>query len=212
MVKLHGPICSLDASGTFADIANYAKTGPTNWARVSKRRRDARSPAQVSVRKMFFFLNRMWGGIYYTDKWTWNPSAEAQQILPVNAYVQYNLLRWRRFLPPSEAYPPAKQDTVPPWSVPFPIATSQINRIKLALRIDPGDMLWPCCIHRADSTGFTPTRENTVDVIQVATGVAIYYYDQPLPVGTYYYRLRAATADGVWGPFSNEITADSLPP
>jgi len=208
MVKLFAPAMSLDASGTIANAATFSKWKGRNYLRVRTTPTNPKTGLQVGVRSMFTFLTQQWASLSTADKATYAALAAATSISPFNAYVAQNTQRWKRFLPPAQAYPAAEAGSIAVWGGGQPAAAARRNAIFIGWVVATSiNDNWGLAIFRG-STGFTPSLSNCVHVALTDALLTAYsWIDQPLLLGTYYYNSRLITDDGVMGPAIGEISA-----
>lgn len=204
MVKLHAPVCSLHASGTFARIANYGKTGPTNWCRAAKPRKNPNTPGQVGVRTMFRFLTKQWPTFAQPSRDTWNDLALAAQITPLNAYCQYNLRRWRRFLGPTVNYPAEETGAICTRIEPFPVALKEDHHVELYSICSAINNNWAIAVFRNPTALYDTHPSNCVAVHLYGTLDLMKWIDPYRTPGTVWYNFRYFTIDGVLGPQYDE--------
>ena len=113
MVKLRGPLFSFDASGTVGNAITFSKWKGRPYARQRVIPSNPKTAGQVAVRSMLRFLTQAWAGLGTTPKGSWAERAAQSAISPFNAYVSLNQLRFREYLTPSQADPPAQVQTTP---------------------------------------------------------------------------------------------------
>lgn len=205
MVKVDGPMFSLDASGTIANAATFSKWKGRNYVRQRVKPANPRSGPQTGMRAMLSFLSKEWAGLTAGEKATWVTRAAATVISPFNAFVSYNQLRWRSFKGPSQNDPAAEAKT--PAGAPTTTPTGGIRQVQLSIADHATPPDWAYIIHRSTTTGFTPAYSNCVAVIPWDSGGTTVYIDTPLTPDTYYYRISGAMDDGIKGALEVERSA-----
>lgn len=208
MVKVYGPLMSMDASGSLANAMVFSKWKGRNYVRQLVTPANPRKPAQVGVRSMFKFLAQEWAGLGDAPQDSWEGRADQTTISPFNAYMSFNQRRWRDFNTPSQADPPTEVGTPPtgPTGTATPDGRSMI--LEITDGVEPPD--WGYAIFRSISETFTLSWSNCIAVLPWDVGGVTTYIDSPLDVGTYYYNAIGFLATGVEGldgtEFSGEIT------
>ena len=203
MVRLYGPLMSLDASGTIADAVTFSKWKGRNYARQRVIPANPQSGPQTSNRAMLKFLSQEWAALSDVIKATWDIIAKATNISPFNAYVAYSQKRWHHFHGPSQEYPALDAAVTP--AAPTTTVTAGVHQ--LTLSIADGAQLpdWGWMIHRSIVTGFTPGTDNMVHAIPKTASPTV-YIDTDLPVVAHFYRVRGFMADGKLGTLEAQTT------
>jgi len=202
MVKVYGPMFSMDASGTLADTATFSKWKGRNYVRQRVVPSNPRSALQTGIRAMLKFLSQAWAAVTATPQGSWDDRAEQSSISAFNAYVGHNMDRWNRFDAPGQTDPVAETGTEPVAT--FDSATGGDSHIDLAFTITTLNDVWGVMIFRSTSTGFATSKANCIAVLEVDSTGAFVYTDSPLAAGTYYYNARFFTKEGVLGAEEGE--------
>jgi hypothetical protein len=129
MVKVYGPMMSLDASGTLADTITFSKWKGRNYVRERVIPSNPKSGAQTGRRAMFKFLSQNWAGVSAGDQTSWQTLADELVASPFNAYMRQNMANWHNFLAPSELFSATRGGT--PSDNALTAAVWEENRIKL---------------------------------------------------------------------------------
>jgi len=153
---------------------------------------------------MLKFLSQWWTNVPSGKKATWEDRADSRVISPFNAYVGYNLARWRNFLAPSLADPALEAAAAP--AAPTTTPTDGTRQISLSIADGSPAPDLGYIIHRSGTTGFTPSFANAIAVIPTLGTDPTVYIDTPLALGTYYYRIAGFMDDGKMGTLEAEIT------
>lgn len=205
MALVSAPAMSLDASGSLGNSIVFSKWKGRNYVRTLVKPSNPKSAPQVSVRAMMKFLSQQWASLTAGNQATWETRAADMVVSPFNAFVSYNLARWRHFKGPSKEDPAAEAG--PAISAPTTTATAGIREVNLSIADGADVPSWAWMIHRSTSTGFTPSFSNLVAVVP-RSGTPTVYIDTPLTTGvTYYYRIRGVDADGFLGTLEAERNA-----
>lgn len=202
MVKVHAPAMSMEASGKLGGCIVFAKWKGRAYARSLVKPHNPRSPMQYGVRSMMRALSQHWVDMTAPNKATFNDLAEATNISPFNAYISYNMSRWREGKGIAVAYPAAA--IITPTTLSTFTASAAARHIDLAITLTSGTNNLGVAIARDLTTGFVPTWANTIRVLVNAAGTSFPWTDGPLVPDTYYYRAAALTNDGVIGTWKTE--------
>jgi len=208
MVKVYGPMMSLDASGTLGNAVTFSKWKGRNYVRERVIPANPKSGPQVGRRVMFGWLSEQWDGLSDANKATWQDLADQLVALPFNAYLGHNMERWHNFKPPTMAYPATETGT--PATSDLDSAGWEENRIKiLKINVAVADG-WGYIICASDSTPVTPAVHLLkLVVIDDSVNPVTCYWTPPTRT-TWYFRGHGFTDDGVLGAVGSEQTA--IPP
>jgi len=204
MVRLYGPLMSLDASGTIADAVTFSKWKGRNYARQRVIPSNPNSVSQVSVRAMMKFLSQAWAALTAGDKADWQTRADQTNISTFNAFIAYNLARWRTFKLPSKTDPADETGVAP--AAPTTTVTAGVRELQLSIADGAQLPDWEWMIFRSIVTGFTPSFSNLVHVI-IKTASPTIFLDPQLTTGVpYFYRVAGGMATGKWGTLEAQKT------
>lgn len=205
MVKLNGPMFSIDASGKLADAIVFSKWKGRNYARSLVTPSNPQSGGQVGMRTMLKFLSQEWSGLGATPQASWDTRADAAVISPFNAFIGYNLARWRNFTGPTQDDPATAAGTV--GTLANQAATAGVRQITLDVDVSVLGDNWGIAIFRGLAPGFTTAWTNHVQSIAAASVASFSWVDTPLVADTYYYNFRAFTDEGLLGAETVEVNA-----
>jgi hypothetical protein len=201
MVKVYGPMFSLDASGTIADSATFSKWKGRNYVRQRVVPSNPQSGPQTGMRAMLSFLSKAWASLSAANKATWDTRGKATVISNFNAFTSYNQTRWRSYKGPSKEDPAAEASAAA--TAPTTTVTGGIRQAQLSIADGGTPPDWGYLIYRSTTTGFTPAYSNCVAIIPKTASPTV-YIDAGLTAGTYYYRVGGFNADGVKGALEAE--------
>lgn len=204
MVKLSAPMLSLDASGKLGGAIVFSKWKGRNYARALVTPSNPRAGGQVGMRAMLKFLSQYWTYVAPAHRSSWNDPADAAVISQFNAFVGYNLTRWRNFHSPCIVHPAEEAEAAP--GAPTTTPTDGVRQISLSIAQGAPAADLGFVIHRSTTTGFTPAFANCIAVIPDLGEDPVLYVDTPLAAGAYYYRISGFMNDGVMGALEAEIT------
>ncbi|KKL89444.1 hypothetical protein LCGC14_1914640 [marine sediment metagenome] len=203
MVKVYGPLFSLDASGTLAKAVTFSKWKGRPYVRQRVIPSNPKSGPQTGMRAMLKFLSQQWTNLDSTEKADWLTRATATTISNFNAYVSYDQTRWRNYLNPSKLDPAAETGTAP--DVPTTTPTGGIRQISLSIVDGVNAPDWGYAIHRSTTTGFEPAYSNVIAIVEWNSGGTTLYVDTPLLPATYYYRVYGFLDTGLKGAVETEV-------
>jgi len=203
MVKVHGPMFSLAASGTIGKAATFSNWKGRPYVRERVIPANPKSGPQIGMRAMLSFLSKEWAGLSTVEKATWEARAKATVIAPFNAFTSYNQTRWRSYKGPTQSFPAAEIST--PAAAPTTTVTGGIRQCELSIADGAPAPDWGFIVHRSTVTGFTPAYSNCV-MVKPKTATPTVLIDTPLAPGVYYYRVQGFNDDGVKGALEAETT------
>lgn len=202
MVKVHGPMFSLKASGTLADTVTFTSWKGRNVVRERVIPSNPKTGPQTGMRMMMKFLSQIWDGLTTANKATWEDLADATVISEFNAFTSFSMKRWRSFKSPSKETPASESGEG--GDAPTTTPTGGIRQIQLSIADGANPPDWGWFIYRDIETAFTPAYSNCIAVIP-RTATPTVYIDTPLAPDTYYYRIGGFSDDGVKGTLEAEI-------
>jgi hypothetical protein len=205
MVRVQAPALSLEASGTIAGALTFSKWKGRPYVRERVDPSNPKSGGQVGVRSMLSFLSKQWQYIATSDQETWSDKANAKVISDFNAYMGYNLFRWRDFLAPTQHDPEATSDT--PCTPGAGSATAGVRSITVDQAISAAADGWGVMFFRDLSPAFATTFDKLKHVGQIVGTADVTFVDSPLVPDTYYYNMRSFTADGQLSAEIGEVNA-----
>ena len=205
MVKVYGPMMSLDASGSVAGALTFSKWKGRNYVRQRVVPANPRSALQVAVRAMLKFLSQAWTNVGSTPQASWEDLADASAISAFNAYVGKNQARWREFQAPSQTHPAAETGTEPVATLDS--ATGGVRHIDLEFTVTTLNDVWGVMIFRSPTGSFNTAISNCIAVLEVDQTGTLVYTDSNLTPGEYYYDARFFTKEGKLGAEEGEVNA-----
>jgi len=155
MVKVKGPMMSLDASGTLAGTFTFGKWKGRNTVRSHAVPSNPRSAAQVSTRAMMRFLATAWTNLTTAEKATFQTIATTYAISPFNAYVKTAMNRWTQYEGPQIEIG-SSAGTVPALGT--LTLTAGVGQLSFSQVITTPNDLWGILVQMSTDTGFTPGR------------------------------------------------------
>lgn len=204
-MKLKGPLSSLKASGTVADVLTFSTSKKGAYAKTHRKPANPKTGLQVGSRAMVGFLAKEWRNLTAVQMATWFETAITEKVANYHVYIAANTRDWRHNLPPSKIYP--RPEATAPYGKPWVFAGAKQSAIKIQTNIWGAGNLWGYLIFRGTTSGFTSNREHAIAAVHRAPSTNTIYWDTPLEPGTYYYRTRPFSYDGVWSLLSNRVNA-----
>lgn len=205
MVKVNGPMFSLDASGTLGDAITFSKWKGRPYVRERVIPSNPKSGAQVGRRAMFRFLTQAWNALSSANKATYQDLADQKVASPFNAYISYNMERWHNFLTPSQDIATAAagngSDNV------LTAAAWEENRIKLSIAGSALAQTWGIIFFASLTGTFAPSVGNAI-LVELDTTIAAHtVFWTPPKVATWYLDSVTFSVDGVQETEGGEQTA-----
>jgi len=194
MVRLYGPLMSLDASGTIADAVTFSKWKGRNYARQRVIPANPQSVLQVAVRQMMKFLSQNWASMSALEKADWDNLGKATSISPFNAYIAFNMLRWRQMKAPSTLTSALEVGTLQASGA--ATAVGGYHQAVLSFPIAAVNDGWGIAVERNTVDVYRGTLDAVVGLIATPAAAATLFTDVALVAGTYYYYWRRFTRDG----------------
>lgn len=205
MVKVSAPALSLDASGSIAGSMVFSKWKGRNYVRSLVKPSNPQSGGQTGMRSMFRFLSQQWASLTAGNQATWLDRAAVTVISAFNAYLAYNLFRWRNFLGASKEDPAA--ETAFTGTLGALAAVGGVRSITVTQPVTAAGNGWGLAFFRSTTGVFDSTLTNCVRVLPFDGVNDIVFIDTPLAAGTYYYEVRTISDDGAIGAGSAEVNA-----
>jgi hypothetical protein len=205
MVRTAGPCLSFDASGSIGGAVTFSKWKGRNYARALVTPANPKSGGQTGIRSMFKFLTQLWASLTAGNQATWEDRAAQTAISPFNAFVSYNMRRWRNFLGVSiedPADPNASTGTLGTLA-----ATGGVRQITVTQPVTVAGNLLAIAFFRSTSGVFDSVLSNCVAVLPIDGTNDVVFVDTPLAAGTYYYECREITTDGQLEAAGAEVNA-----
>ena len=195
MVKLLGPCQSNAASGTLAGLLTFGKTRTRSIMRKKPIPKQPLSGLQVSLRAMMTWLSRQWSTFTAPQQATWNDAFPNTEISSYNAYLKYNMQRWRSLKPPSRVFPAAEISTGSIRT--FDSCVGSVRHVFHSLLvIPPINDNWGTLIFHRFAALPTLDVKYLNHVVLIEDVVAHTYRETPLPPGIHHYKTVNFTHDG----------------
>ncbi len=203
MVRLKGPLFSMEASGTIANSVVFAKWKGRDYARRHAIPSNPQSALQTGVRSVFKWLTENYTNLSAGDKADWAALAASDNLTPLNAQIRDGVALARRNLG-------WRQNTtdVPGTApnAPQTMAVAAQPKTCVVTWVDPVTNLADQCIAVYRLAGSAPTGDISELVAVVAIGVQS-FTDTGLTSGTtYHYKTRGYRKAGTIGTLSADAS------
>lgn len=205
MVKVNGPMFSLDASGTLGDAITFSKWKGRPYVRERVIPSNPKTGAQVGRRAMFAFLTQAWNALSDADKATYQALADQLVASPFNAFISYNMGLWHNFLTPSQDIATAKAGSGSDNAL--TAAAWEENRIKISIAGSALAEAWGIIIFASLTGTFTPSVGNAI-IVKIDDTIAAHdIFWTPPTVTTWYLDSVTFSVDGSQETEGGEQTA-----
>lgn len=199
MVKIKGPMLSLDAAGTLGNAVVFSTWKGKSYVRAHVAPTNPKSLPQIAIRAMLAFLSSQWASLTPGQQATWEESAIEANCSPFNRYLGYNVARYRNWKPPTKAYPPAESGS--PGTIAYSL-TAGVRHILVHTDFQDNDSVWGNLIMRHTGIPAPWTWIYAVAGRPNNVSSADDYIDGPLPIHIHNYAPRCFGHDGSWGGFA----------
>lgn len=197
MVKVVAPAMSLDASGTLADTLVFSKWKGRNYIRQRVIPSNPKSGPQTGIRAMFKFLTENWVGMSGAEQAEWVDRAAETIISPFNAFLSYNMKRWRSFEAPSKFDPATEDGSAPVGTAIAPVGG--VRQVTIGCTCTTANDIWAVALFRSPTGTYDTAWSNCIGIVLLEDTGPEYFVDSPLVAGTYYYDGRYITTKGDLG-------------
>jgi hypothetical protein len=195
MVLVTGPAMSLDASGSLAGTLVFSKWMGRNYARQLVKPKNPKTAMQTAIRAMMRALSQDWKNLSAEAQANWADMAKANSYSPFNAYISFNMLRWRMYAGPTINPEYTSGSGTQPSAVSL-VADGGPASVQLEITVAALNTGWGLVLHRSFEGTAPPLMANVIAIIPIADDGVFTYVDSPLPKGDYYYYLSTFTTDG----------------
>jgi hypothetical protein len=90
MAKTHGPLLSVNASGSVGKINTYSHRKTGNQCRYQRKQKDSETAAQLNQRGLIAFLHFLWQDLSAAEKLSWAGFYPAENLPGYNAFIKKN--------------------------------------------------------------------------------------------------------------------------
>lgn len=208
MVKVYGPMMSLDASGTLGDAITFSKWKGRNYVRERVIPSNPKSGAQVGRRAMFTFLTQHWAALSASEQATWQDLAEELVASRFNAYLSLNMRRWHNFYSPTQETPAGESNLASDRAL--TTAAWEENRIRLTSTATTANQQWGLLLFASLTDTFDPAVGNAIIAELDADILSHTTFWTPPDVQTWYFNSIAFSDDGIKATAGGEVSA--VPP
>ncbi len=195
MVKLSGPLHSIEASGSLAGSITFNKSRTGATLRKKPQPKHPQTPTQQAIQAILRFVTRQWSTLTPNEQTSWVAADPNPRISAYSKYVAFNTARSRNLLGPTKAYPPALTgdycERLQWWT------EGKVRHIDHHYRnVLPLNQNWGICL-------FTKLTDDPSFSIEYLTELLIaddfqhhYWTQTPMNAASYRIRLHRFTTDG----------------
>lgn len=201
MVKVQAPALSLDASGAIGGCIVFSKWKGRAYARALVKPHNPKSAGQTGIRAMLSWLSQQWVELSAPNQATWDELAAATNISPFNAYVAYNVRRWRENRGPSKQHPAAQVGTAVTIGQ---VGTGGARSASIVNTPSAATLGWGMAIFRKAVTGVALVYNNLVKIVAIDGVNPVTWIDAPLDAGHQFYASCFVCTDGSLGALCAE--------
>jgi len=196
MVKLQGPLASLDASGTIAKAITVSKWKGRHYLKAKNRPVDPATALQLPTRAAMTWLAAEWLLLSDEERQSWNTPATAPELPGYNAFIGHNLKRILTHRGPTKTWPAAEIKWYGAW-LPFtPWLLDAIHAVTLMVGFTPLSDTWGILIFLKD---LAPEADGVPRLFEIAS-ITNETYNQillkPLAVGPWQGGIYPFSIDG----------------
>ena len=199
MAKLTGPLMSMSATGKFANSIVFVQGASGPVARAYVIPSNPQSEAQTGVRAMMAWMSKEWAQLTAPEQATWLTAISKPGESAFNAFVRVGMNQWKNGLFATSENPTVVEAAP---AVPTALTAVAAGRQVTFAWTDPAARVFGLSLHVTEGGANTPSPANAIKVIDEGVLQAVYTFKL---AGTYHYRLRAASHEGLFGP----ATADA---
>lgn len=186
---------SLDASGTLGKAFVASKWKGRNYMRRHVVPSNPRSAAQTANRAMMAFLSQYWANMSALNQATWNDLASQGNFSPFNAFVRYNMNRWKQFATPFETI---SSVSAAPSAPTISASAGGVGQLQITITEGAGVLNWGTITYLQLTVDPTATK-SLVKNISEATFTAAFVHNVVIPnlqPGTYRAKCQTFNTDG----------------
>jgi hypothetical protein len=200
MAKSQAGLLSLGTTGKFAGSMVFVQGKSGTVIRQLVTPTNPRSAAQTGTRSMMQWASREWAQLTAPEQATWLDAVAKADESPFNAFIRVAMNQWKNGLGAQSEYPTVTE--IAPAIPTAPTATVTGRQVTIAW-VDPAARVFAVAIHFDSAVITTPGPANAVKVVDegVLQGIVA-----DLAPGTYHYRVRAFSHEGIFGPATADAT------
>ena len=205
MARVTGPLFSLEASGTIAKTATFAKWKGRQYVRQRVVPSNPRTAGQVAVRAALTFLAQVWKLISPINQATWDVAAKQASVSPFNAYLAFNAREWSDLVYPAQSLPITVQSNTSSLTI-----SAVGGKGSATVTIDEtvvGDP-FGIAIFALAAASDAPTRDTCVAMKTVYASGTVQFLIPNLSPGTYYF--TAVMFDNFGNPSAYPTGAEAV--
>lgn len=200
MAKSQAGLLSLGTSGKFAGSMVFVQTAHGTVIRQLVTPANPKTQAQTGTRSMMKWISREWAELTAAQKATWLSAISKAGESAFNSFVRVGMRLWANGLFATSQYP-----TIVEAAPAIPtLPTAVVNGRQVTITwVDPAARVFGVAVHLNLTTTPALTPATAVAVADATVQMAIVNIVVP---GTYHYRIRAASNEGLFGPATADAT------
>jgi len=200
MVRVTGPLASLDSSGTLANALTYITSHDSHAVKRHGKPSNPRTAKQTAIRSLMTWLTTSWNTLTPVQQTSWVTCRTNSTTSLYHSYLGHNQLRWQTGHAPTQIYPTSETS---PLAGTYGYNCNPHGDVSLH-RIRNRSPLFSVAylIFRHTQPFATPLMSYLVGVCPVTTTEFAWWSDRPPNAPIYYYRYRSLNYDGAVGSLS----------
>lgn len=200
MAKSQAGLLSLGTTGKFAGSMVFVQGKSGTVIRQLVTPTNPKSQAQVGTRSMMAWASREWSQLTAPKQATWLDAVAKADESPFNAFVRVAMNQWKNGLGAQDEYPTLTE--IAPAIPTLPTATVTGRQVTIGW-VDPAARVFGVAVHFDPAAIVTMGPANAVKVVDAGVQQGIV---ADLTPGTYHYRVRAFSHEGIFGPGTADAT------
>lgn len=205
MVKVNGPMMSLDASGSLANAITFSKWKGRNYVRERVTPSNPKSGGQTGRRAMFKYLSQIWSTLGTSNQATWDSLGDDLIASSFNGMVSSEMKNWHNFIAPRRAATDLRVGTT--GDVIIDAAVWEENRVKVTMLGTDEQDNQGIIVFASVGAAFTPAVGNVIFVEPHEVATSTDFFWTPPNVTTWYFNSMQFTQDGVISAAGGEDSA-----
>jgi len=202
MAKTQAGLLSIGTTGKFAGSMVFVQGKSGTVVRQLVTPTNPRSAAQTGVRSMMQWASREWAQLTASEQATWLDAVAKADESPFNAFIRVSMNQWKNGLFAQSEYPTVTEAAP---AIPTAATATVTGRQVTIAWTDPAARVFGLAIHFDPAAIVTMGPANAVKVVDEGIEQGII---AGLTPGTYHYRVRAGSHEGIFGPGTADDTFD----
>jgi len=200
MAKSQAGLLSLGTTGKFAGSMVFVQTANGTVIRQLVVPTNPKTQAQTGTRSMMKWISREWAQLSAPEQATWLSAISKAGESAFNAFVRSGMGRWSNGLFAQSEFPTVTEAA--PDIPTTPAAVVNGRQVTLTW-VDPAARLFGVAIHLNLGSAPALSQATAVAVVDAGTEQSVLSITVP---GTYHYRVRGGSHEGLFGPATADDT------